>query len=218
MSGYEVSHLDELEQLPVDDEGLVWRPIRRRFGIAAFGTNAYSAARAGDRVVESHTERMNEHEEMYVVVTGRARFTLGDEELDAPAGTLVFIRDPGVRRGATAVEDGTTVLAVGARPGYAFEPSAWEDSFVAGAYGRLGRIDEGLAIMRAAVERHPDAWQGYYNLACLESLAGRRDEALASLERAYELEPEDVARIAADDAELDAIRDDPRFPSAHSTA
>ena len=33
-----------------------WRPIRRRFGIRAFGVNAYTAAEAGDQVVEEHTE------------------------------------------------------------------------------------------------------------------------------------------------------------------
>ena len=43
---YEVAHIDELDAFPVDDEGLTWRPIRRRFGISAFGTNAYTAERA----------------------------------------------------------------------------------------------------------------------------------------------------------------------------
>ena len=32
---------------------------------------------------------------MYVVVRGRATFTLGDDEVDAPAGTIVFLRGPG---------------------------------------------------------------------------------------------------------------------------
>jgi hypothetical protein len=40
VSGYETAHVDELERLPVDDDGLVWRPIRRHFGITALGTNA----------------------------------------------------------------------------------------------------------------------------------------------------------------------------------
>ena len=63
MSGYELRHLDDLERLPVDDEGLVWRPVRRRFGISAFGTNAYTAEKAGDRVVEEHHEQ-DGHEEL----------------------------------------------------------------------------------------------------------------------------------------------------------
>ena len=97
--GYEVAHVDELEELPINRGEFVWRPVRRRFGISAFGTNAYTA-RAGQRVVEEHTER-DGHEELYVVLRGRATFALGDDEVDAPAGTLVFVR-PGTRRGAIA--------------------------------------------------------------------------------------------------------------------
>ena len=118
--GYEVAHVDELEELPINNGEFVWRPVRRRFGITAFGTNAYTA-RAGQRVVEEHFERDN-HQEMYVVLRGRATFTLGDDEIDAPAGTLVFVR-PNTRRGAIAAEDGTAVLAVGAKPGVVFEPT-----------------------------------------------------------------------------------------------
>src|ERR1700693_3678416 len=122
--GYEVAHIDELEELPINGGEFVWRPVRRRFGITAFGTNAYTGS-AGQRVIEEHPERDN-HQEMYVVLRGHATFTLGDDEVDAPAGTIVFAR-PGTKRGALAIEDGTTVLAVGAKPGVVFEPSPWED-------------------------------------------------------------------------------------------
>ena len=66
--GYEIAHVDELEELPINQGEFVWRPVRRRFGISAFGTNAYTA-RAGQRVVEEHYER-DGHEEMYVVLSG----------------------------------------------------------------------------------------------------------------------------------------------------
>ena len=68
--GYEVAHIDELEELPINNGEFVWRPIRRRFGITAFGTNAYTGD-AGQRVIEEHSERDN-HQEMYVVLRGRA--------------------------------------------------------------------------------------------------------------------------------------------------
>ena len=42
-----------------------------------------------------------------------------DETLDAPAGSLVFISDPALRRQAVAEEAGTLVLAVGGSPGEA---------------------------------------------------------------------------------------------------
>ncbi|MGZ4258607.1 MAG: hypothetical protein ACXVRE_12665, partial [Gaiellaceae bacterium] len=90
MSGYEVARFDELESIPVA-EGLVWHPIRRPLGIRAFGMNAYTAEEVGGHVVERHTEQQLGHEEVYIVVNGRARFVLGDDELDAPAGTIVYI-------------------------------------------------------------------------------------------------------------------------------
>ncbi len=105
MKGYEVANIDELDVMPVNNGEFVWRPVRRRFGVTAFGTNGYSADKAGQRVIEEHHER-DGHEEMYVVLRGRATFTLGDDEVDAGPGTLVFLR-PGTRRGAIAAEDNT---------------------------------------------------------------------------------------------------------------
>lgn len=201
MSGYEVAHVDELEELPVQD--FVWRPVRRRFGITAFGSNAYTGL-AGQRVIEEHTEQ-DGHEELYVVLRGRAAFTLGDDELDAPAGTLVFVR-PGTRRGAVAREDGTAVLAVGAKPGVVFEPSPWEDTFAAFAYAEGGDLERSRATIEAALRAHPDDAKAHYNAACLEARFGDPEAALAHYRRAEELDPDEVRRIAADDSDLDAIR------------
>src|SRR5688500_8863124 len=115
MSAYEVVHLDELERFPVDEEGLTWRPVRRRLGIEAFGCNAYTAEKAGDRVVEEHLEKGG-HEESYFVAAGHAPFTIGEQEVDARAGTFVFAT-PGTKRGARATQAGTTIIALGAKPG-----------------------------------------------------------------------------------------------------
>lgn len=205
--GYEVAQIDELEELPVNQGEFVWRPVRLRFGITAFGTNAYTA-RAGQRVVEEHYER-DGHEEMYVVLRGRATFTLGDDLVDAEPGTIVFVQ-PGTKRGAIASEDGTAVLAVGAKPGVVFEPSPWEDIFAAFSYADRGELDKARQLIADAIERHPDAWQGHFNAACFEVLHGDKERGIASLQRAYELEPESVAEAAAKDSDFDAVRDDPR--------
>jgi len=109
------THLDEIEPISVVNGTLLWRPVRRTLDVGAFGINAYVAPNAGDDVVEEHTERSLGHEEVYVVLSGRATFTLDDETLDAPAGTLVFIRDVDVKRHARAEEPGTSVLAIGGR-------------------------------------------------------------------------------------------------------
>jgi quercetin dioxygenase-like cupin family protein len=206
--GYEIAHVDELEELPVNGGEFVWRPVRRRFGIGAFGTNAYTAA-AGQRVVEEHSEE-DGHEEMYVVLRGRATFALGNDEVDAGAGTLIFVR-PGTKRGAVAVEDGTAVLAVGAKPGVVFEPSPWEDIFAAFSYAEKGEIEKARALIDGAVAARPDEWQGPYNAACFEIRYGGDNEAgIAHLQRAYELAPERVRPIAAKDTDLDPVRADPR--------
>jgi quercetin dioxygenase-like cupin family protein len=206
--GYEVAHIDELEELPINNGEFVWRPVRRRFGITAFGTNAYTGD-AGQRVIEEHSERDN-HQEMYVVLRGRATFTLGDDEVDAPAGTIVFLQ-PDTKRGAIAAEDGTAVLAVGAKPGVVFEPSLWEDVFAANAYADKGELDRARKLMANLLEQHPDAWQGFFNAACLEARLGNQDLALEHFERALELEPEKAREFAKTDSDFDSIRDDPRF-------
>ncbi len=73
-----------------------------------------------------------------MVLTGHATFTLGEETLDAPAGTVVFIRDPSVKRHARAEEPDTSVLAVGGPRDAAYEPSPWEQSFAAERYRSVG--------------------------------------------------------------------------------
>jgi quercetin dioxygenase-like cupin family protein len=210
LSAYEVARLDELERFPVDDEGLVWRPVRRRLGIEAFGCNAYTAENAGDRVVEEHSEQ-DGHEELYFVARGRATFTLDGEEHDARAGTFVFCR-PGTRRGAVAAEAGTAVVAFGAKPGVPHEISKWEQIFVAFGHLRNGDEAKGREAIAAAVAEHPNEWQGHYNAACFEAQTGNREPAIASLRRAVELDPK-ALEYAAKDTDFDWLRDDPEFPA-----
>ena len=56
MSGYEIASLTELESVPAVGT-LRWTPLRKHFGITAFGISAYTAAEAGQDVVEEHTRR-----------------------------------------------------------------------------------------------------------------------------------------------------------------
>jgi tetratricopeptide (TPR) repeat protein len=189
-------------------------PVRRHFGIAAFGVNAWRGAKPGDRVIDAHNEVIERHEELYVVLSGRATFTLAGAEVDAPTGTLVFV-PAATERGAVAADPDTVVLAIGAEPGQPFSPSAWEEwdeLGIADLYG-AGRYDEAAERFRTALERHPDHAGVHYNLACLLSLAGRHQEALTHIRRAAELEPR-CAEWARSDSDFDPIRDDPSFPAA----
>jgi tetratricopeptide (TPR) repeat protein len=212
----QVTSLDELDRIAVGDHGLLWRPIRRRLGIEGFGVNAYTAAEAGQEVVEHHDETgsgAGKHEELYVVVRGRARFQLDEEEFDAPVGTCVFVRDRTVRRGAYAEEAGTTVLALGGKPGEPFEVSLWEEYFAAIPLSAAGDHAGAAELIRAALERAPDNPSVLYNLACAESLAGDTESALAHLAQAVERDAR-CADWARTDADFDRIRTHPRFRTA----
>jgi mannose-6-phosphate isomerase-like protein (cupin superfamily) len=204
-------HLDAIDPIAVVDGKLLWRPVRRTLDVRAFGINAYVAPTPGDDVVEEHTESALRHEEVYVVLAGRATFTLGDETLDAPAGTIVFIRDPEVRRHARAEEPGTSVLAIGGPRDAAYEPSPWEDYFAAERHRTAGDYESYVAELEDALVRRPDHPAILYNLACAEALAGRSDDAIAHVTRAVELKPEWSDMIAKDE-DFAALRDRPDWP------
>jgi hypothetical protein len=203
-AGWEVARLDELETLPGPGT-LRWTPLRRRFGLTAFGINAYTSSEAGQDVVEPHTERSLGHEEVYAVVAGRASFVLDGEAVEVPAGGLVVIRDPGVHRAATALEPGTTVLAVGGRPGV-HEPSAWESFFAAYARSDAGDHAAAEAELDAGLAVKGESAVLLYHRACIRARSGRLDEARADLRRALELDPALRAQ-AADDDDLAPLRD-----------
>jgi tetratricopeptide (TPR) repeat protein len=206
MSRYAVAKLDEIDE--ITDGREPWRPVRHHFGIRAFGVNSWTGREAGDRIINEHDEA-GEDEELYFVQAGRARFELGGETVDAPAGTFVFV-EPGVRRTAFAEEPGTTLLAVGAIPGQAYEPSGWELWAEVGPLYQAGEYEQAADRASELVEAHPEYPMLFYNLACVESLAGRKDSAIEHLRQAGE-RSDRMRELAAEDSDFDAIRDDPRF-------
>src|SRR3954467_10858576 len=145
MSDYAVAHLAEIDE--TDDGREPFRPIRHIFGITSFGVTAWTGRAAGDRIINEHDEA-GEAEELYVVQSGRASFELDGERVDAPAGTFVFAR-PGVKRTAYAEEPETTILAVGATPGQAYEPDGWE---LWAPFGRLYKEGRYAEAADAALE------------------------------------------------------------------
>jgi mannose-6-phosphate isomerase-like protein (cupin superfamily) len=126
-------HLDAVPAGPDRGDGIAeLKPVRRHLGIAAFGANGRVAREPGEVLVMPHDERAGGsfgtegHEELYVVVRGHATFTVDGRKVDAPAGTLVFVRDPGVLRSAVAVAPDTAILAVGGPAGAPFRMAPWE--------------------------------------------------------------------------------------------
>lgn len=204
-----ILRLDDVEGVPVFGT-LVWKPVRRTLGVTAFGINAYTAANAGDEVVEDHDETPLGHEEIYAVVAGHATFTVDGEEVDAPAGTLVFLDDPKQQRSARALEAGTTVLAIGGMPG-AHKISAWEYIFPSLPARNAEDWDTARQILEDAIAEndHPSI---HYHLACVEARAGNRERALDELRVAVERRPRLLAPMREEE-DFASIRDDPRFPT-----
>jgi hypothetical protein len=148
-------------------------------GVRAIGISAYSAAGAGETVVEPHDEASDGrgNEEIYVVIHGAARFTLDGNDVDADAGTLVLVR-PGTRRQAVATEPGTLVLAVGGPP--TFEPAGSEWLELARPHFESDPA-RAEALLDRGIEEIPDSAAVPFGRALLAATNGRTDEALDAL-------------------------------------
>lgn len=204
-----LAHIDELDAIEMPD-GFVWHPVRRHFAIRAFGTNLYTPGAAG-QVVEEHTEGQLEHEEIYLVLRGRVRFTIDGNDHELGPGQLVFVRDPSLKRGGVALTEDAAVLAIGGKPGEAHQVSAWEHVFAASPHMQAGRFDEAERLMNEGLEENPGNPALLYNLACIEALAGKNDSALDHLLAATSAN-ERFREYAQTDEDFASIRDDPRFP------
>ena len=202
---YGVTTLDELAPPAIPGQAR-WHTIRRTLGVSAFGVNAWTASEDGGQIIGEHEEASGEgHEELYVVLTGRATFTLDGEEVAAPAGTLVHVADPEVKRGAVG-DAGTTIIVVGAKPGEAFTPSAWERVAEALQFWPSEDWDAAIEVLEGHLAETPEHPGTHYNLACAHARAGRPDVAFGYARKAIELQ-ESLAEAAAKDDDLVSIRD-----------
>jgi tetratricopeptide (TPR) repeat protein len=205
--GYTILTLDELETASHRGSNLI--PVRHALGFRAAGVNAWKA-NTGGQLIPPHEEDSGS-EELYAVVRGRARFTVGEEEAEAPAGTLVFVPAETFRT-AVAAEDNTIVFVVGGWIGEAFETGGWDSFALANRYREEKRLDAARAVMEELIAQQPDYWATSYNAGCLEALAGNTDPAFEHLRRAKELDGKgESAAYFREDSRLDSLRDDPRF-------
>ena len=205
MTSYSVARLEEIDE--IDGGQNAFRAVRHHFGITTFGVSASTARSHGDLLVKEHAEaEPDSGEELYVVVSGRARFELDGDVQEAPAGTLIHV-PAGITRSAYAEEAGTTILAIGGGPsGKPYEPSGWELSAPLFALYEAGEYAEAADRAQALLADEPPYGALYYNTACFESRAGRTDAAIAHLRRAVELSPS-LAELAREDDDLTALQE-----------
>jgi quercetin dioxygenase-like cupin family protein len=208
MATWKTAQVNDIDE--ITDGRVPWRPVRHHFGIESFGLNVFSGKEAGDRLINEHDESDDAQEEVYLVQSGRARFELDGETVDAPPGTFVYAQ-PGVKRTAFAEEPETTLLAIGGVPGKAYETHGWEvwaplqPLYQAGEYSQVAdRLESDLSLDARWPMLH-------YNAACIYSLTERKEPALNHLRRAMELAPDNVRGYAENDDDLANIREEPEF-------
>jgi hypothetical protein len=201
--GWRALALDEVEAVPWRGTELVWRPVRSALGTRIVGMGGYTADRAGQVVIEGHTESEDglQHEEVYLVLRGRATFTLDGTELDVPAGTFVVVTDPTVHRRAVAAEPGTAVLALGALPVFVPSDSEWIER--ARPYLRSDP-DRAIAILEDLRTTKPEGPVAEVAAAFIALARGDDSAARAALAGLVARRP-DLIPVLADDEDLEAL-------------
>jgi tetratricopeptide (TPR) repeat protein len=211
MSNYAVARLEEIDV--IDDGRSPFRPVRHHFGIESFGVNTWTAKEAGDRLINDHDEAGPDggHEELYIVLSGHARFEIDGETVDAPAGTFVYAK-PSAKRTAFAEEAGTTLVALGGTAGKAYTVQGWEAWAPLNRYYQAGEYAEAAERGRALADAHPEYPGLLYNVACCEALAGDKEHAIAHLRTALTSKNVgSLAELAKTDTDFDSLRDEPAF-------
>lgn len=117
-----VLRLADVPEHPIADGR--WQPLNEPLGIRHFGINAV-VMDPGETFDIEHDETDSGHQEVYVVVAGRAGFRLGDEEVEVGPGEVVAVPDPGETRNYWALEPGTRIVCFGAGPGAEADFGGW---------------------------------------------------------------------------------------------
>jgi tetratricopeptide (TPR) repeat protein len=186
--------------------------LRRELDIGSFGIFAVEAD-AGKELVSERTATgyaADRHEELFVVVNGKATFSVDGREIEASAGTAIFVRDVEATRGAVSEADGTTILVVGGRRGEAWRLTPGEAMQPFFPHYQAKDYEAALRVAEQVLEEYPGNGLALFNVACMESLLDRKEEALAHLGAALEAAPALVEQARTDE-DFAPLRGEPRF-------
>jgi tetratricopeptide (TPR) repeat protein len=204
--------LDARRQEQAEPQERTYVQLRRELDVGAFGVFAVRAD-AGKELITERTATgyaADRHEELFVVAGGGASFTVDGEQIDAPSGTAVFVRDVEAKRAAVATEDGTTILVIGGRRGEAWRPTPGEAMQEFFPLYEAKDYEGSLRVAEQVLDEYPGNGLAHFNIACMQSLLGRKEQALDHLGAALEAAPPLLENARADE-DLAPIRDDPRF-------
>lgn len=107
MSGYAVRTIDELEAI---HHGAV-KLAGAELGVRSFGMQVLDFPGGFDAYPE-HDHSADGQEEVYVVLSGSAKFVIDGEATSVSAGQMVRV-EPAARRRLTPGSDGVRLLAIG---------------------------------------------------------------------------------------------------------
>jgi mannose-6-phosphate isomerase-like protein (cupin superfamily) len=101
-----------------------WSPLNEALAVNAFGVNSIICD-PGEEFDIAHDESDTGHQEVYVVISGRAAFVIGDERFEAGPGSVVSAPDPSQVRSYSALAPSTRIVCVGAAPGQPHPYGEW---------------------------------------------------------------------------------------------
>lgn len=204
--------LAERRQEQEEPQDRTYVQVRRELDIGSFAANAVQAD-AGKELMGERTTTgygADRHEELFVVLDGAATFTVDGQEIDAPAGTAIFVRDVEAKRAAVSKKDGTTLLAIGGRRGEAWRLTPGEAMQEFFPLYEAKDYEGALRVAEQVLDEYAGNGLAHFNIACMQSLLGRTDDAIDHLRAALEANPE-LLENARSDEDFAAIRDDSRF-------
>jgi mannose-6-phosphate isomerase-like protein (cupin superfamily) len=106
-----------IDEMPEVYHGAV-RLAAAHLGVESFGLQVLDFP-AGFAAYPEHDHAQDGQEEVYVVLTGSARFVVGGEEVALDPGRMLRVA-PGTMRRCEPGPDGVRLLAIGCTPGGAY--------------------------------------------------------------------------------------------------
>jgi mannose-6-phosphate isomerase-like protein (cupin superfamily) len=116
MAGHSIKKIDDMEAI----YGGGFKRARAELGVSAFGFQIIDMPPNADQYPE-HDHSEDGMEEVYVVLRGSGDIEIDGEKHAIDPETFVAVRS-GTKRKIYAGDEGIRVLAIGGKPGKAYEP------------------------------------------------------------------------------------------------
>lgn len=123
MTDVTLKHIDDVAAYDGEHKipGIAFRSVRAELGVTAWGMNILDLE-PGCEGHPVHDHQADGQEEVYIVLSGAAELLIDGKAWPLSTGSMVRV-PPDKTRQLVTKERGARVLALGATPGKAFEPT-----------------------------------------------------------------------------------------------